>query len=336
LRKFTKIADIIKKARKIVILTHANSDPDAICSAFALKHLQKKINPKTKIIIGAPEGTNKISEKIIKRFRLTVESKPSLDDVDAIFTVDTNNLKQLGKISNAIEKFEKSIIIIDHHYPHPSMEKLSKLEICDKYSPSTCEIIYELYNHFKIKPTKKVAEILIIGILCETRHLRLATSQTILIISNLIKQGIEIEKLRDILEIKMDQSERFARLRAAQRIKISSLAEWIIVSTNVGSHHASAARALAFLGADLAMVASSDKDRLKISFRSKEDFSKKSGIHLGRDLAKPLGDYVNGTGGGHSLAAGVTGFGEVEDALKKASEILKATISKNTKQTNSA
>ncbi|MCW4043250.1 MAG: DHH family phosphoesterase, partial [Candidatus Bathyarchaeota archaeon] len=299
--------------------------------AFALKQLLKKINPKTKIIIGAPEGTNKISEKIMNRFRLTVESNPTLDDIDVIFTVDTNNLKQLGKISNAIENFEKSIIIIDHHYPHPSMEKLSKIEFCDKYSPSTCEIIYELYNHYEIKPTKKVATILIIGILCETRHLRLATSKTILTISNLIKQGIAIEKLRAILEIKMDQSERLARLRAAQRIKISSIDGWIIVSTNVGSHHASAARALAFLGADLAIVGSSDKDRLKISLRSKEEFYQKSGIHLGRDLAKPLGDYVNGTGGGHSLAAGITGSGEVENALNKALEMLNATISKNKK-----
>lgn len=331
MRKFTKIAIIIKKARKIVILTHANSDPDAICSAFALKQLLKKINPKTKIIIGAPEGTNKISEKIMKRFRLTVESNPTLDDIDVIFTVDTNNLKQLGKISNAIEKFEKSIIIIDHHYPHPSMEQLSKIEFCDKYSPSTCEIICELYNHYEIKPTKKVATILIIGILCETRHLRLATSKTILTISNLLKQGIAIEKLRAILEIKMDQSERLARLRAAQRIKITNIDGWIIVSTNVGSHHASAARALAFLGADLAIVGSSDKDRLKISLRSKEEFYQKSGIHLGRDLAKPLGDYVNGTGGGHSLAAGITGSGEVENALNKALEMLKATISKNKK-----
>lgn len=331
MRKFTKIGIIIKKARKIVILTHANSDPDAICSAFALKQLLKKINPKTKIIIGAPEGTNKISEKIMKRFRLTVESNPTLDDIDVIFTVDTNNLKQLGKISNAIEKFEKSIIIIDHHYPHPSMEKLSKIEFCDKYSPSTCEIICELYNHYEIKPTKKVATILIIGILCETRHLRLATSKTILTISNLLKQGIAIEKLRAILEIKMDQSERLARLRAAQRIKITNIDGWIIVSTNVGSHHASAARALAFLGADLAIVGSSDKDRLKISLRSKEEFYQKSGIHLGRDLAKPLGDYVNGTGGGHSLAAGITGSGEVENALNKALEMLKATISKNKK-----
>jgi len=331
LRKFTKIAIIIKKARKIVILTHANSDPDAICSAFALKQLLKKINPKTKIIIGAPEGTNKISEKILTKFGLTVESNPTLDDIDVIFTVDTNNLKQLGKISTAIEKFEKSIIIIDHHYPHPSMEKLSKIEFCDKYSPSTCEIIYELYNHYEIKPTKKVATILIIGILCETRHLRIATSKTILTISNLIKQGIAIEKLRAILEIKMDQSERLARLRAAQRIKISNIAGWIIVTTNVGSHHASAARALAFLGADLAIVGSSDKDRLKISLRSKEEFYQKSGIHLGRDLAKPLGDYVNGTGGGHSLAAGITGSGEVEDALNRALEMLKATISKNKK-----
>jgi phosphoesterase RecJ-like protein len=331
LHKFTKIANILKKARKIVILTHANSDPDAICSAFALKQLLEKINPKTKIVIGAPEGINKIAEKIMKRFRLTIESNPSLDDVDVIFTVDTNNLKQLGKISDTIETIEKSIIIIDHHYPHPSMEKLSKIEYCDKYSPSTCEIIYELYDHYEIQPTKKTATILIIGILCETRHLRLATSKTILKLSNLIKQGIAIEKLRDILEIKMDQSERLARLRAAQRTKILRIDEWIIVSTNVGSHHASAARALAFLGADLAIVGSSDKDRLKISLRSKEEFYQKSGIHLGRDLAKPLGDYVNGTGGGHSLAAGVTGFGEVDNALKKASEILKATMAKNKK-----
>jgi nanoRNase/pAp phosphatase (c-di-AMP/oligoRNAs hydrolase) len=46
------------------------------------------------------------------------------------------------------------------------------------------------------------------------------------------------------------------------------------------------------------------------------NFMRKTRIHLGRDIAKPLGEYLHGMGGGHSTAAGVNGIGDIETGLK--------------------
>ena len=60
--------------------------------------------------------------------------------------------------------------------------------------------------------------------------------------------------------------------------------------------------------------------------RCTNEFHEKTGIHLGRDIAKPLGDYLNGMGGGHSTAAGVNGVGEIETCFKRCLRLLKEKI----------
>ena len=323
LRNFSKIRSIAQESRKAAILTHRNADPDAICSALALKRLLKTLNPRLSVVIGTPEGVNRFSENILGRFRVATEPNPNLLHVDAVFTVDTNNLQQLGSLADTVGSFEKSVVVIDHHYPHKSIEEFATLKFCDETFPSTCEMIQELYGELRIRPRRQEAVILLAGILHETGHLRLATSKTLLRVADLIKQGARVEDLFRILKLPMDDSERIARLRAAQRLRMLRFGRWVAVLSEVGSHQASAARALIGLGADLAVVGSEDENRLKLSLRSTKEFYERSGIHLGRDLAKPLGDYLNGTGGGHSLAAGVNGSGKLEQVLRRCSELIR-------------
>ena len=76
------------------------------------------------------------------------------------------------------------------------------------------------------------------------------------------------------------------------------------------------------MGADVAILAGNDKEILKASLRSTEDFYAKTGIHLGDDVTKPLGDLFGGAGGGHPTAAGVNGVGDSEKFLAKSVEYL--------------
>jgi hypothetical protein len=46
-------------------------------------------------------------------------------------------------------------------------------------------------------------------------------------------------------------------------------------------------------------------------------------VHLGRDVAKPLGEFLHGMGGGHAVSAGVNGVGDVEACLKRCLRLLK-------------
>ena len=329
LYRFFRIRSTIRRARKIAILTHRNGDPDAICSAFALGKLLKRFNPRLSVVVGTPEGVNKISEKIISKFKLHVESDPKLDDVDVVFTVDMNNLQQLGPLASVVNSLSKPVVIIDHHYPHPSMKRFARLSFCDKASPSTCEMIYQFYKESRLKPGSQESMVLLVGILYETRYLRLGTSRTLLTVADLIRRGARVEELSSILEVPMDDSERLARLKSAQRSRIHRVGGWIVVTSRVGSHQASAARAITMLGADLAVVGSEDQGQLKLSLRSTREFYEQSGIHLGRDLAKPLGDHLHGTGGGHSLAAGVYGSGQLEMTLKTCHEMIRELIGKS-------
>ncbi|MGQ9542851.1 MAG: DHH family phosphoesterase [Candidatus Bathyarchaeia archaeon] len=325
MRSFSKIKKELLESRRVTILTHRNCDPDALCSAYALSRLLRRVNPKLKPIIGTPEGVNKTSSRIMQEFKITVDANPDLSGTDIVFLVDTNSLQNLGPLQETVEALERPIVIIDHHYPSESKKYFAR-KFCDETSISTCEIVHGFYRDLDVKLGRLEAAALLVGILYETRYLRLATSRTLLTVADLINSGARIEAFESIFEASMDESERIARIKSAQRSKVIRYGGYIIATSRVGSHQASAARALTSLGVDLAIVGGEEKERLKLSLRSTSEFYRKSGIHLGRDIAKPLGDYIQGAGGGHSLAAGVNGCGDLENALNKSLELVKELI----------
>ena len=125
----------------------------------------------------------------------------------------------------------------------------------------------------------------------------------------------------------MDFSERVASMKACRRAKLLKIGNWIIALSYVSAYQASAARALVDLGAHMAAVAGQKNEKIEISLRCTREFSQQTGIHLGRDIAKPLGEYLKGMGGGHATAAGVNGTGDVETGLKRCLRLLKEKLS---------
>ena len=77
------------------------------------------------------------------------------------------------------------------------------------------------------------------------------------------------------------------------------------------------------LGAHVAVVAGEKNGNIEISLRSSLEFYKQTDLHLGRDIAKPLGEFLHGMGGGHATAAGVNGQGDIETGLKRCYWLLK-------------
>jgi nanoRNase/pAp phosphatase (c-di-AMP/oligoRNAs hydrolase) len=124
----------------------------------------------------------------------------------------------------------------------------------------------------------------------------------------------------------MDSSERVARLKACRRMRLFRIREWIIALSHVSAYEASAARALIATGAHVAAVAGEKNGNMEISLRSSLEFYKKTNVHLGKDVARELGEYLHGMGGGHATAAGVNGQGDIETGLKKCFLILKTKL----------
>jgi nanoRNase/pAp phosphatase (c-di-AMP/oligoRNAs hydrolase) len=326
---FTDILKILDEAHAsfVLLLCHHNADPDAICSAYAFQGLLAKFRPNMTAEIGIGQGISRLSKHILKHLPITVNLQPNVEKADAIVLLDTNTTQQLGPLSERVTKTKAPIIVIDHHAAHPATERIAKLCITDEEASSTCEIVYNFYKQLNTKPSLNEAKALFLGITFDTRHFVLAKTSTFKTISELSDIGVNPQEELSSLALPMDFSERVARVKACRRAKLIKIENWIIALSHVSAYQASAARALVDLGAHLAVVAGQKNEKIEISLRCTREFNQATGIHLGKDIAKPLGEYLQGMGGGHATAAGVNGTGYIEKGLKRCLRLIKEKLS---------
>jgi phosphoesterase RecJ-like protein len=310
-------------AKLIVLLCHHNADPDAICAAFAFSQLLERLRPKLEIEIAAAQGLSRLSKFMLKSLPVELTAQPRIEKADLIVLLDTNTIQQLDEWGERVKASNSPLIVIDHHASHPETERLATICVTNEEASSTCEIVYQFFKEAEVELTEVEAKALFLGIAFDTRHFVIATSTTLKIVADLINAGVNAQETLPLLSVPMEYSERTARLKAGRRVKLLRINDWLIALSHVSAYQASAARALIGLGAHVAIVAGQKGDALQVSLRSTRDFHKKTGIHLGRDIAKPLGEYLHGMGGGHSVSAGANGVGDVDASLKRCARLLK-------------
>jgi phosphoesterase RecJ-like protein len=323
-----KIIELIDKcdARLMVLLCHVNADPDAVCAAFAFARLMQHMRPNLDMDIAAAQGPSRLSRLLLNSLPAKLSAQPRIAQADVIVLLDTNTIQQLGEWKKSLQASNATLIVIDHHAGHPETENLAALAIMDEKASSTCEIVYGLYKEAQAGLTPIEAKALFLGIAFDTRHFILASSLTFKVIADLIDAGVKAEETLSLLSLPMDFSERVARLKATKRTRIVKIKDWLIAFSNVSAYQASAARALVSTGAHVAVVAGQKGENIQISMRASQEFHEKTGLHLGRDIAKPLGEYLKGMGGGHAVSAGVNGVGDMEASLKYCAKLLKGRL----------
>ena len=327
---FFNIINLLDKtnATSILLLCHPNADPDALGSAYAFQNLLHKLRANLSVVIGAEQGISRLSKHFMTYVPITYELTPDVSHFDIIVLLDTNTIQQLGKFINNKKRPNAPIIVVDHHAIHPETKLIAKLCLVDDSSPSTCELIYGFYKEMNIKPDLDVANALFLGIAFDTRHFILGNSNTFKTISELCDIGVDPQKALTSLSMSMSFSERMARIKASSRSRITTISKWIIVVSEVSSYQASAARAIIDLGAHMAAVGGKKGEIIEMSFRCTNKFSEDTGIHLGKDIAQPLGEYLHGLGGGHSLAAGLNGKGEMEKGFEECLLLIRKMLEK--------
>jgi nanoRNase/pAp phosphatase (c-di-AMP/oligoRNAs hydrolase) len=327
---FQKLLRILEQtdAAFVLLLCHRSADADAICSAYALQCLLKRFKPDVVTEIGCPQGVNKPSKVLLEHMPITVNLKPNIESAEIIIFLDTNTVEQLDQVAEIIKKSPAPKIIIDHHSANPETTKICKLCVINEKAAANCEIVYKLFTQAKIKPNLNEAKALFIGIAFDTRHFALSSAATLQIIAKLVTAGIDVQETLALFALPIDTSERLAKLKACKRAKIVRIGEWIIALSHVSAYQASGAKALVDLGAHVSAVAGMKNGKIEISLRSTRQFAE-TGVHLGKDIATPLGEWLHGVGGGHAMAAGVSGTGEIEPTLKQCLKLLKQSISRS-------
>lgn len=303
-----EIANILKdfREKKVLLLAHHNADLDAIASALTLQSALKKLD--FKVRIGVVDSVSKLSKEFLEKFNKKIEINPSLDDVDLIILLDTSTRGQLSDFAEKFEQSKTKKILIDHHTLQENGLK-SDYKFVDEKASSTTELVYDLIKELGLQPSKEDALIISAGLVAETAHLKFANLKVFEILTNLIKQfNIKFDEVLDILSSEVDVSEKIARFKAAKRLKLHRIQDYLIVTSNITSFEASVARSLIKMGADLVAVYAKRDKEIRVSLRAKSHFVKKTNIDLGKNLIPEVAKIINGTGSGHPTAAGANGL----------------------------
>lgn len=307
-----KLKNFLNNAKErdysFLLLCHHNADPDSLGSAIAFSRYLTSLGLKNRI--GVAQSVSSYAKRLLNFAQ--VEKNPAvLEDVVIIF--DTSSLEQLEPVKVPDDKY---VIIIDHHIEKENPIR-ADIKIVDSSRTSTAEIVWELLEYFDFYDEVS-AKVLLAGIVTDTANFRYANSKTFKTVSKILERfDIQMGEIYNLVapvsDENIDQAKRMAILKACQRMEIKKVGNYIIAISKVSAYESLACKIFLQLGADVAIVGS-DKKGVRISSRAKENLVKK-GLHLGK-LMEKVGPIIDGSGGGHSGAAGANGKRNLEEAVK--------------------
>ncbi len=300
-----KVVETLKKleGKKILILIHHNADVDALASAWVLKNF---LIHRNSVEIGACESLAKQTKKILNEIKEDILIDPDCSDYDFIIVADTSSSEQIKTARNV-----RVNLLIDHH---EKGDLKAEIELIDKNAKATSCIIYTVLKELNYEFTKSDKKLLIAGIVSDTAHLRFANKEVFKTISELLGD-FSFGEILNLLAVEEDSSDRIATMKAAKRMEIYKINDLIIVFSKLGSHEAIAARNLVKLGADIAIVMTKKDNELRISSRGRERILSK-GVNLA-EIFEKVGEFIEGSGGGHDLAGSANGKVKAYEDVKK-------------------
>lgn len=318
----------------IAIVGHSSVDPDSIASAFGMEFIVKELHSSINVDV-LVDGISKHTSKLMEYFDKPYKVK-TMDKYDLIIIVDVNVPSQLGKFLELVQSHDKkNIILIDHHSPTDFAESNTSISYIDENRTSTAEMVLELILELSLKPPENLLNILLSGILYDSRRFYSLNQITLNLVNKMFQLGVNYDVAVSLIQKRLEDSERIARIKCASRIQYVKMQDWILVWSRVGSHEGSSARAILDVGADVALIYSTRAKETRLNVRATHAFYRKTDIHFGKDIMKVLSVEFNGDGGGHSTAAALNIPMIVnEETLKKSTfGLLKNLLEKNRSET---
>ena len=208
--------------------------------------------------------------------------------------------------------------MIDHHTTTALTEN-SEFYL-HRNTTSTVEIVYDILKVMGAPINRRLGIGMLTGIVTDTGHFKHASADTFRTVAKIIEaSGIEYGEVLDLMAATpQDISMRIAILKAASRIELDRVQDMLIASSHVSSFGGSASSMLINIGADIAFVGTTRGESVRISARAKRD-AVNVGVNLVQ-LMEDISNEYNGTGGGHSGAAGIDVIADMNEVLHKCRE----------------
>jgi len=318
-----QILERIKSAKNILVNIHKNPDLDSIGSASGLYQLINQLNKKVTLLASEKIENSLLIFPETKKIKIIEYSFFDFSSYDLFLIVDSSSY---DRVTGSKKVFLPKIptIVIDHH--HFNSIK-GEIKLVDTEAAATCEIIYKLFNDWKIKLNKTIATRLYSGIVGDTVFFKYLADpeKTFSIAQQLLKKGADhqliVNRVYDSLDFKFVKlmglflkQMKIEKTRSGKKFVWSAIGcqEFFSFGHPKGVREAAADsffRSIKGVDFGLAMI-EGEKGKINISFRSKSVSSTRDKCVDVAKIAKSFG------GGGHINAAGATVEGEFNRTVK--------------------
>lgn len=300
------------RLNRAAIICHRNADADAYLSAYALSSLLRALSPNCKVDIVTPDGMTTLTSKLAQKFPHTVIQN-SDEEYDLYVAVDVGDAELLKDWRGKLEASAGTKVLVDHH-PIRDL-KLYDHAVVDEQATSAAEVVFKLFVGAGVSVDSDTAQALLLAVLFDSSHLAIAGSDGLRTVVKLLDAGADLNEARKDLRSEPDYGEVMAKLKGAQRLKVYRAGDWVVSTSTIGSFQAHVARALVFLGSDIAVVGGESDGETRVSLRATQRFSESTGVRLGTQVAEVVAKRLGGHGGGHGTAASLSTIAGEEDAI---------------------
>jgi phosphoesterase RecJ-like protein len=317
-KKIAEIFKIVKQSKTFFIAGHVKPDGDSLGSALALASVLNRNGKKARVYCAdrVPDFLKflKGSDKIKMPAKTT-------DIFDCAIILESLDFSRMGDI--IATKQAKKIINIDHHSTYTNFGDVNYIV---PSASSTSELIFNIFEHMKIKLTKNEAESLYTGILTDTGRFQQlnTTSNSHIACAKLMEYGVEVneiyKKIYENTSINALKLQGLA-LRGIRTI-LSGQVSYIVLTKDMFKKSGLSSDdsggisnyTLRINGVKIGCVFKEiDKKTTKVSCRSVKNFD-------------ALGVVSRFGGGGHKNAAGCTINEDIETTIKMISEVLEEVL----------
>jgi len=317
--QFQGIGEILKGAKKILIASHYNPDPDAVSSVLALNYVFKNMG-----LLSLPYLPNHPPKSLsfLPGFS-DIQTEVKSFEPDVIFCLDYGDFRRLRLPEHLLMNKSCRVATIDHHL---ESDQRGEVKLLETEASSTSEIIYRWLKYANVEINQDIATLLLTGIFSDSGGFcHVSTSpQTLNIVSELLFKGASLNKIAK------------QTLDFSKPLNLSRAWGYVLARTKLDE-----ATGLAY-----SWVTPEDLDRFEANMVDFDGItniiSAVSRINVGLFLVEYENGKVKGSlrsepiggknvaqivktlgGGGHPYAAGFSQEGTVEEVLKKVLNLVK-------------
>ncbi|MCX8081567.1 MAG: bifunctional oligoribonuclease/PAP phosphatase NrnA [Bacteroidia bacterium] len=317
---------LFENIKKIVLVAHPNPDGDAMGSTLGLYNILKenKFSPTVISPNAFPSFLQFLpgSGKVIFADKQPDLAEKKIRQSDLVTIMDFSSLKRSENLKEALTKYNKKFLIIDHHR-QPDWP--AQYWFWDVNSASTCELVYRLTKKLfpKYRFSKKTATCLYTGTMTDTGSFRFPSVKpsTHAMIKELMETGIKHYEIHEAVYDDFTYNRFQLMALALQKLTLahSGKSAYVFLSLEElnrfgymkGDTEGFVNLPLSIKGVQLSGFFMEQEGYIKISLRSKGNI----------DVNRIARQYMNG--GGHKNAAGGKWFGSITELIQTFTEKIK-------------